>query len=285
MELLFSPEERDLSIFQGFRGRPAIGTTIFSKAVNFNTGAWRTFRDEVRKAAASNETVPVVLAGSVFGGSGAAGVPTICRLLGSEFRRQTKNVRLGLILFLPYFQFREVEDEAMQADSASFSIATSESLKYYDEGKFLDADCHSIYAMGEEIMAEMRVSAVGAEEQRNDPHFLELVAALAATGFMTGKPESDDHTLSLAVRKDASTVRWADLPTAKGKHDAQILRLQHMTLFAVAFRYIFYPNIVDDLTTGRNRHHFVRKHLVRAGVSSETALHELAAVSEYVNYF
>lgn len=292
MELLFAPEERNLPIHQGFRGRPAIGSTIFSKAINFKAGAWHELIESVRSSAANQETVPVVLAGSVFGGSGAAGVPTICRLLRNELLRTTKNARLGLVLFLPYFTFRQVPGEEMQADAGAFDAATAESLKYYDEGHFLK-ECHAIYALGEEARAEMRVSAVGAEEQQNDPHFLELVGGLAATAFMRTKSETNgEHPLCLAVRKEQKSVRWADLPVmhtggrdSAQLRDKQILRLQRMILFAVAYRYIFYPNIVDDIRSGRKRHPFVRNHLVRQNVSSDAALHDLAVVSEYVDSF
>jgi hypothetical protein len=52
MDLLFAPVERDLQIHLGFRGRPAIGSTIFGRAVNFRVnGRWRDLREAVRGAA------------------------------------------------------------------------------------------------------------------------------------------------------------------------------------------------------------------------------------------
>lgn len=285
MEILFHPDERDLPIFEGFRGRPAIGSTIFGKAVNFRAGAWSAFRDAIRGAAGGQESVPVVLSGSVFGGSGAAGVPTICRLLEGELEKVTKNARLGLVLFLPYFRFQPVPGEEMQADPHAFPAATAESLKYYDEARFWKT-CDTIYALGEEVHAEMRVSAIGAEKQRNDPHFLELIAGLAAVGFMRGEPSSDDHTLGLASRLGPNTVRWADLPVATNQRKAQIARLQRMILFAVAFRHFFYPNIAEDLKANRPRHSFVLNHLIRPkDVSPETAIAELSAVNDYLTAF
>jgi hypothetical protein len=285
MDLFFTPEERELTIFQGFRGRPAIGSTIFGKSVDFRNGTWNDLRNDVRAAAANQESVPILLAGSVFGGSGAAGVPTICRLLQGEFRGRANNVRLGLTLFLPYFSFSPVPGDEMQADPHAFATATAESLKYYDEGRFLDI-CHSIYAIGDETPAQMAVSAVGAGEQRNDPHYIELVAGLGAIRFMSDEEaRGDDHTLSLAARQQPDSVRWQDLPVPEGQGGIQIARLQRMALFAVAFRYLFYPNIVEDLKAAKPRHAFVVTHLIRNGVNREVALAELANLNTYVEWF
>lgn len=44
MEVLFSPEERSMPILQGFRGRPAIGATIFGRTVSFDDPMWSELR-------------------------------------------------------------------------------------------------------------------------------------------------------------------------------------------------------------------------------------------------
>lgn len=288
MELLYAPEERELKIFEGFRGRPSIGAAVFGKSVNFRNGDWGEFRDDVRADAATYPSVPVLLSGSVFGGSGAAGVPTICRLLQGEFRGVANNLRLGLALFLPYFTFRPVPGDEMQADPHSFSTATAESLKYYDEGRFLEI-CHSIYAVGDETPAEMAVSAVGAGEQRNDPHYVELVAGLGAVRFMSGADGGDEHTLSIAMRQGApdtgDTLRWQDLPVADGQHGVQVALLQRLALFAVVFRFRFFPEIVEDLRARKPRHHFVVTHMGRNPVSPEITIRELEQVNTYVEWF
>jgi len=99
MELLFSTEERDLTIFEGFRGRPAIGSAISGKTVSLEADAWKDLHSRAMNAR-NQEDVSLLLAGSVFGGSGAAGVPTICRLLQQSLDKKINNLRLGLMLFL-----------------------------------------------------------------------------------------------------------------------------------------------------------------------------------------
>lgn len=244
MDLLFSKQERDLTIFEGFRGRPAIGSAIFGKTVNLDGPMWKDLYSRALNAR-NQDDVSLLLAGSVFGGSGAAGVPTICQVLKQELGENINRLRMGLVLFLPYFTYDEVEDEPMQADPNAFSTATAEALKYYDEGKFLDL-CENIYAVGDRHPAKMPIPAVGKKDQRNPPHFVELVAALGAIRFMSGKG-AKEKVVSLAGRKADNTVTWSDLPTLEGTHAAQMALLQQFTLFAVAYHYILYPEIAENL--------------------------------------
>ena len=277
MELLFSPAERELKILQGFRGRPAIGATVFGKTVDFEDADWKKLGERAL-AARTHAAVPLLLAGSVFGGSGAAGVPTICRLLSQHLRAKIDNLRVGLILFLPYFTYDPVPGEPMQADPHQFPSATAEALKYYDEGDFLDF-CDEIYALGERYPAKMPRSSVGAKDQRNPPHFLEMIAGLGAVRFLGGTPADDaEHVVSLAARAHENTLQWADLPTAAGEHPSQTAKLQQMILFAVAYHYVLYPTIESG-----DRNNPILDHL--EDVPGHDAAEDLAAVDAYLVAF
>src|SRR5579871_4473539 len=244
LDVLFEQSEIDMPIKQGFRGRPAIGATVLASTVDFSQDPWKDLRDRI-KSEGSHGPVRVLLAGSVFGGSGAAGVPTLVRLIDKVLKEQLTNLRLGMVLFLPFFQFKPVPGEMIQADPAAFPTATAEALKYYHERGFLTF-CDSIYAVGEENPAEMSISAVGAAEQRNEPHFLELVAGMGSMRFFSDLP-SQGQTLAVAARENEGTVTWKDLPYAEFENEAQNRKLQQMAVFAVAYRYIFYPQLIQAL--------------------------------------
>jgi len=278
MEVLFSPEERSMPVLQGFRGRPAIGATIFGRMVSFDDPIWNELRNRALGARAHGD-VSLLLAGSVFGGSGAAGVPTICRLLRESLGEQVRDLRLGLILLLPYFDYTKVENEDLQADPHGFETATAEALKYYDERHFLDI-CKAIYAVGEHYKARMPVPAVGAGGQRNPPHFVELVAGLGAVRFMVGGSSLDgESVVSLSGREGQNTVRWADLPTANDRHAPQMALLQQFVLFAVAYHYIVYPKVMAEL----HGSHAVIDHLRE--VPRDQAGQDLTAVDIYLTAF
>ncbi len=274
MELLFSPAQRAMSIKEGFRGLPAIGSTVFGKTVDPGDPMWKALHAEAMRARNQND-VSLLLAGSVFGGSGAAGVPTICRLLQQSLNEKVNDLRIGLTLFLPYFTYDKVESEELQANPDDFAIATAEALKYYDEGHFLEL-CDVIYAVGDRYPAKMPVSAVGKAAQRNPPHYLELIAGMGAVRFMSGVAK-DQKVVSLAGRKSEHTVTWDDLPTAAGAHSRQVALLQQFSLFAVIFHYVVYPYLSGQL----HGKHPLLDHLLK-GFSHAQAGEELAMTDEYL---
>ncbi len=281
LDTLFEQGELDMSIKQGFRGRPAIGATVLGESVDFNEYPWKKLREDI-KSRGTQGAVHVLLAGSVFGGSGAAGVPTLVRLLSNHLKNEVANLRLGLVLFLPFFQFRPVPNEPIQADPSAFPMATAEALKYYHERGFLNF-CHSIYALGEEVPADMAISAVGAAEQKNEPHFIELIAGMGVMHFFSGL--SANQKLEVAARKAENTITWADLPYAELEAAPQTRKLQQMAVFAVAYRYIFYPGIFKALRRQGAPPPFWVDHIERQKVKLEDAGNAVGAVYQYVERF
>ena len=283
MDLFFERGELEMSVKQGFRGRPAIGATVFANSVDFTRGTWRDFRTAIQHSAASAPP-HILFAGSVFGGSGASGVPTLVRLLSNNLQKDVSSARYGLILFLPFFQFRKVEGEAIQADPGSFPLATAEALKYYNERNFL-AICHTIYALGEEVPAEMAVSAVGAKEQRNEPHFIELVAGMGALRFFDPGSRCQDYSLAVASRQEEGKLGWDDLPSDPYLGGAQVRKqqnkLQKLAVFAAAYHYMFYPQILEALRSGGSKVPYWKDHIERKGVKPDDARAALAAVEAY----
>lgn len=287
LELMFDPVEREMQVEQGFRGRPAIGSTILTNAIDFEdpTGVWHKLCNKIR-AQAEHESVGVLLAGSVFGGSGAAGMPTILRLMKEELADLGDKLRLGLILFLPYFRFEKIQGEKVQADPTAFPTATAEALKYYHERGFLDL-CDSVYTLGEKVSSVLSVSAVGARDQRNEPHFLELVGGFGATRFFGPKASRGAmNSLSVAAREVENTLTWSDLPAAPEQQKAQVQQMQKMIAFAVAYRYRFYPNIASELDkSGESKVPYLSHHIFGENVPKAEARAETAAVYDYVNRF
>lgn len=284
LELFFEAPELEMSIRQGFRGRPAVGATVLAEAVRFDQPPWSHLKEKIRGRGAQG-AVRVMLAGSVFGGSGAAGVPTLVRMLHGELSGQVPDLQLGLVLFLPYFQFRPVAGETIQADPAAFPIATAEALKYYHEGGFL-ALCQAIYCVGEEVPSDVAVPAVGAAEQRNEPHFVELVAGLGAVRFFDDRLPSNPSVLAVAGRARDASLGWDDLPYDYVGGKPLVRQLQTMASFAVAYRYLFFPTIVDALDRGSSDAAFWVDHIERQRKVNRQAVGEaLRELYEYLERF
>ena len=282
LDVLFEQSEIDMPIKQGFRGRPVIGATVLAGTVDFNLEPWKGLKERIKNRATSG-SVNVLLAGSVFGGSGAAGVPTLVRLMDQNLKDQLSKLKLGMVLFLPFFQFKPVPGERIQADPAAFPTATAEALKYYHERGFLTF-CDSIYAVGEETPADMAISAVGAAEQRNEPHFLELIAGMGAMRFFGNLP-GKSRVLLVAARKDESSVAWSDLPYADFESEGQIRKLQQMAVFAVAYRYVFYPGLLKAVKGQGTPPPFWVDHVEHAKVKAADAAKAIQDVFQYVEKF
>jgi hypothetical protein len=283
LDAMFEQGEQEVTIKQGFRGRPSIGATVLAQCVDFTQPPWKGLKELV-KSRGTQGPVHLLLVGSVFGGSGAAGVPTLVRLLEESLRSEVTKLRLGLILLLPFFQFRPVPNEPIQADPSAFPMATAEALKYYHERGFLTF-CNSIYALGEEIPADMTISAVGADRQKNEAHFIELVAGMGAMRFFSSLAIKD-FSLNVAARKQENTLEWTDLPYSEGHTDPLIRKLQHLCVFAVAYRYIFYPEMRRFLDGAeKSAPPYWRDHVLDAKVKPEDAGKAVEDVHRYVDRF
>ena len=78
-------------------------------------------------------TALIHLFGSVFGGTGASGVPTLGQLLKNWLKSQSlSSVQVQASLLLPYFDFEGVADDdtGVHAESRNFQLNTDAALQY-----------------------------------------------------------------------------------------------------------------------------------------------------------
>lgn len=91
-DVLYAPEERQQQLDEGFRGRPAIGAAIMSQIdlQQLDKEPWASLIQSISNDAKSGGKKPkILLCGSVFGGTGAAGVPTIANLLRNKLKAES----------------------------------------------------------------------------------------------------------------------------------------------------------------------------------------------------
>lgn len=99
----------------------------------------------------ADKDAKIFLFASVFGGTGAAGFPTIAKLLKEVLHKDNEGncvARIGGALVLPYFQFPPAGDEnarEMQAKVEEFMLNTKSALEYYDKNDILGPVFTSIY--------------------------------------------------------------------------------------------------------------------------------------------
>ena len=246
-EVLYSKQERETTLEYGFRGHPSIGSAVMAKTVNLGENEpWDTFR----KRLAIDTDAKVFLAGSIFGGTGASGFPTIARLVHNELEKiGGVNVKLGGALILPYFSFLSEDDNELQAKSEAFLMNTQAALKYYhlwNQTGIYDA----VYLFGDESRTQVDTH-LGGQNQRNAPHFIELYGALAAIHFFGANFEADQPAqYFMTARRQNNRLQWEDLPDGNHGHTIRS-KIGQLVRFAFAYLSVYQPMLQDIHNKGK----------------------------------
>ncbi len=223
-ELLFTEEDLREKLNEGFRGRPAIGAVVMAHP-DESVPPWSSFWQEIGNVSRADEA-KVFVVGSVFGGTGAAGIPTLGA--GKVIRERaaldaeagTSKIYLGSCLVLPYFTFPASEQSIPVEQRArlfvtpdDFPLATSSALYYYLTKKLAYDE---VYLIGDSGSEEVGHFSAGAASQKNRAHYVELGAALSALDFFAhGTPQRKREPQYFISARNGVEVTWKDLPAAR----------------------------------------------------------------------
>jgi hypothetical protein len=238
-KLLFSGDEIDLPLGGGFRGHPSIGAAAFGLTFLHKTREpWSLLLEKMSGEMDQPTGSRVFLAGSIFGGTGASAIHPLARFLREQFEKNKDRLKIGVSALVPYFRFSTEEARSGKggagvsagpmARSDNFSIATRAALEFYD---YLlandDWPFDSLSVVGDSGMMDVGFSAFGAS-QRNDAHFVELIASLCAIEFFLNPPDAKDRKRvrysgprpNIQLRdKGINLLDWPDLPLSFFKLD------------------------------------------------------------------
>ena len=192
----------------GFKGHPGIGSLLISKEFRpeldpedidriperdrDRVSYWSRLLGKQSRInniiADGSDEVRIMIVGSIFGGTGAAGVPTIVKKIHNLYSEaiQDGRIKLGLILLLPYFKFIRsssgMQDGQLYAEADDFILNSRYALRYYKEAGLTDY-VNSIYVLGDNHYEDMDF-AVGGSEQKNKALIAETLAAVAVDHFI-----------------------------------------------------------------------------------------------------
>lgn len=221
IRILFTQEELETKLNEGFRGHPSIGAVTMAN-VPEDQEPWKSFWENVEKCQEANQA-RVFLSGSIFGGTGAAGVPTFGAEEVLKFNKSaridndTSKIYLGGALVLPYFSFDvdpDAAEEEMFVTAADFPIATKAALQFYSE-KALAFD--ELFFVGDSLSQNVGSFSPGSKTQRNRPHYAEVAGALAARDFFAQprRDETNAETQYFLAARESPTVDWAAMPVTR----------------------------------------------------------------------
>ncbi|WP_236619727.1 tubulin-like doman-containing protein [Candidatus Synechococcus spongiarum] len=214
MDCLFTQEEQKLDLREGFRGRPPIGSALMSAIAlddSIHAKTWGRFLGDVRQAAKGGEEVCIHMFGSVFGGTGASGVPTVGQLLRNWLKNEgIQRAQLNASLLLPYFNFKDhgTKDTGLHAEASNFQLNTGAALQYLSQEDNQDFD--RVYLLGSDAKVAYGFS-IGGASQANGAHLVELLAALGLRDSL-GKTRQAAEAAYTLSRHNQSSVNWSDLP-------------------------------------------------------------------------
>lgn len=247
-------QEQTMDLAEGYRGRAHVGAAALVSAVNHDQPEFLRRLVELMKASNGGDEVRIFMAGSLFGGTGAAGFPTIARMLhklrdGESRKEQIKGdkVRLGGTLMLPYFRFGEPPESGSNViTSAQLLPQARVALEFYQSLIQQEAVFDHLYISGWDEMFDLGYHESGRGEQRNPPLLPELVAALAAINFFDPEQEILPTPQPIvAARREQRAFGWDDLPANKRIKKLLYTRLGGALRFALWWFYRVEPAIDD----------------------------------------
>ncbi len=227
IRLFFTTEELKMDLTQGFRGHPSVGAAAMS-LVTLKTGdqPWRQLIEKVRGDLARDEGARVFLAGSVFGGTGAATFYPIARFLRSVPEVNPDRLKIAAGALSPYFRFEAAAagvDSAVSRQAAKaerFPLATRSAVDFYEHLRVNAVEgswpFNAFYWMGDDAPLSVPY-APGGPDQKNPSHFVELLTALAALDFFEtpGAVQGSVYSGSNGTGEDEASLEWRDLPLVR----------------------------------------------------------------------
>lgn len=92
---LYTYDEKNENLDEGFVGHPSIGSLIAALKVNFSDKEWKDFIGEESNVMGNEEKTKIFILGSIFGGTGASGIYTFAnKILNYEFTREKEEGQL-----------------------------------------------------------------------------------------------------------------------------------------------------------------------------------------------
>lgn len=239
-QLLFSEGNLAASMEVGFKGNPNIGSVVLNK-----------FKDSPvfqQFAAAFNQNDRVMIIGSIFGGTGAAGLPLLIKNLRDASpslpkHQLLRDAPIGAVSVLPYFDVET--NEGVSIDSNTFISKTKAAFSYYAENICRNNSLNAFYYLGDAV-SNTQKGADGAAAQKNKAHFVELAAAMAVVDFMRydkadlavskGRAESPMY-FEYGLKSETNEIQFRHLGT--GSYGMAAGKLSQYFLFQKFFRDFF----------------------------------------------
>jgi hypothetical protein len=213
--LMFTDNVEKFNLRHGYRAQTHLGSMMMYQSIveaaraNVNNDL-KGFLGELTRAS-QNGHPRVFILGSVFGGTGASSIPIVpqaiskaAEIISNGAVNVLKSAYFGSTLLTAYFNFKapsssELVNQKIIATSDKFALNSQVAMMFYDDDSTVRSTYQKFYMLGTEGIQwnpmqrdeEIKETITGGEQQKNDSHYIELLAACAALEFYN----TDENTL------------------------------------------------------------------------------------------
>ncbi|NLO86415.1 MAG: hypothetical protein GX096_13485 [Clostridiales bacterium] len=271
---LFSKTEASLEYSEGFRGHPDLGVLFFADMLDSleqrrmlgQMDELNDFIDLMQSEMDRGETVKLILCGSIFGGTGASGIPALSQYFRQRFASDAALFEMASMLMLPYYKVpasSNNEEFEIVVKSSTFLDKARTALQYYGmEGMIKDSQddpdgiFDAIYLLGlpPESFVSTRIYSTGSQSQENDAHMIEWLATRCiAQFFRTGFRGRDAHHIDCYYYQwHTSAFCWQSFDA-----DQDLFRVGYGSLLkaATVFFAECYPVLRRQITKANSDNH------------------------------
>lgn len=216
-DLVLSSDVEGFNLRHGYRAQTHLGSmmmyhSIIEAARSRSGNELKDFLQELIKAT-TNGNPKVFILGSVFGGTGASSIPIIpqaisraAEILSQGAANVLRGAYFASTLLTAYFSFKapsaeELKRQKVIASSDKFALNSQVAMMFYDDDTTVKNTYQRFYMMGtdglnwdpmEREKDRITQTITGGGDQKNDSHYIELLAASAALDFLN----ADENKLS-----------------------------------------------------------------------------------------
>lgn len=222
MDVLYSEEEKEMKISEGFFAHPNVGAALF--AANMDV-ILEKFVKIISTAQSDMKKIKIFLLGSIFGGTGASSLPTISKYLKKKLFGDSDNkfigeqLQIGGCMVLPYFGFsrdglaeKVLSESSFEIESDKFATKTKAAIEYY---KYVDGEGNNgfrvfdqLYIIGHDGKDVRGAYETAGNKQRNLPHIVEFYSAMSCVTFFESTIGEKWHYFATVSE---NKINWSDV--------------------------------------------------------------------------
>lgn len=271
INLFYDEGDLEMDLEVGYQGRTSVGSVALKQdleetAESDGIGLRELLASLTRDL--QRET-KIFVVGSIFGGTGAAGIPTIPALIENLNpnvlpQQNRNNLRWGTALLAPYFSFPQPTssngEESSNGtgpgiNSVMHPIASKAALIHYAH---TPPGYQHLYLLGAPYRHQTNTeNSSGGSRQRNLPHYIEIMAALAAFDFFNMDDEISpaDKYLHFADTYDKGRdlgVNWETLPVSLNNPLGRRTEIKQKLVVFTTFAYVYHKILHQEFILNKD---------------------------------